>query len=117
MVTTNRKKESVTAPPRKIKVYGAQVEFPYGEVQRMHTIAEYTIVEYRRYVVRDVVADENPRFRVFVRTNMICDPAGGVDYHNVDEALCAAVAFKYQHFNSEAPLYFMRMIGAHNPAP
>jgi len=108
------KEESVTAPPRTIEVYGKKRAFPFGEVQHMRTIAEYTIVEYVRYVIRDVVADESPRFRVYVRTEMICDTERreGVEYYSVDEALCAAIAFKYQGASSEASLYFLRMIGA-----
>jgi len=108
------KKASVVTPPhtRTIEVYGKKVEFPHGEVQRVRSIAEYTIVEYARYVIRDVGADEPPRFRAYVKTEMICDSAGGLAYCDVDEALVAAIAFKYQHVNSEAPLYFLRMIGA-----
>lgn len=112
MPANNHEKESVAVPTHTIEVYGKRTDFPYGEIQRTITIAEYTIVEYVRYVIRDVVADEAPRFRVYVRTTMIRDSAEGVEYYNMDEALCAAIAFKYQHIHSEAPLYFMRMIGA-----
>lgn len=116
MATTIRTKAPATAPRQVIEVYGVQVNFPFGEVLRVRSIAEYTIVEYARYVVRDVVADESPRFRAYVKTKMVCDAEGGegegVTYYSVDDALVAAIAFKYQGASSEAPLYFMRMIGA-----
>ena len=110
------KEESVTTSQCTIEIHGKKVAFPFGEVQHVHSIAEYTIVEYARYVIRDVVADESPRFRAYVKAEMIRDPEGGeatgVVFHDVDEALVAAIAFKYQGTSSEAPLYFLRMIGA-----
>lgn len=88
-----------------IRVCGTEVDFPYGRVEHIYRIAEYTIVEYSDSV-------QHLAFCAYVESTIIVDADGVVIYDSLDAALAAAIAFNHEGVGSPAASYFMRMIGA-----
>lgn len=72
--------------------------FWLGPVQQIHTIGEYTFVEYER--------NGKSAFSIFVEGESISHGKS-----TLDAALAAAIAYKYDGLNSQASYHFMKMIG------
>lgn len=105
MQTKEREIAEPKKEPQTINVYGEKKDFPHGTVSRVHAIGEYTIVEY-------LDRAEKLAFSVYVQTLLIRDGVGAVRYSSLDTALAVAIAFNHEGTRSDAPLYFMRMIGS-----
>lgn len=102
-------KEEGTVPidkaPQVIEVHGTKMEFPYGLVEHVHPIGEYTIVEYSDSTGR-------PAFSVYVGAQLLWGISGAVVYSSLDHALAAAIAFSHEGVVTDASRYFMFMISA-----
>lgn len=67
-----------------ITVSGELVHFPYGDIKRVYSIAEYTIVEYAK------IRDGRTRYYAYVEAQDT-----GVEYMSLDQALLGALMHKY----------------------
>lgn len=95
--------ETVKEDEQLIEVFGMRVDFVSGPVERVYSLGEYTIVAFS-------AQDGSTTFRAYVKTEMV-----DTDFPTLETALVGAVAFKYDGPDSKAPMYFMRMVGAHIP--
>jgi len=91
--------------PQIIEVHGERVGFPYGLVEHVHHIGEYTIVEYS-------TSAGHLAFSAYVGTQLLWGISGAIVYDGLDHALAAAIAFSHEGVVSDASRYFMNMIGA-----
>lgn len=89
------------------KIYG---EFVWGEIITIHSLFEYTIVEYfDRKRDGNTVTHETDH-----ETISFYDPNNNAIYKSFDEAMIGAIAAKYDGLNSHAGYYFCKMIGLYD---
>lgn len=82
-------------------------DFVWGEIITIHSIYEYTIVEYY-----DRVRDGSTITKeIDYDTIRFHDPVNSCSYNSFDEALINIIAIKYDGNNSQAGYYFCKMIG------
>ena len=73
--------------------------FVWGEVVQIHIIGEYQIIEY-------IKEDGKSGFHPYINFNDISH-----SYNTLDESLIGVISYKYDGCNSQASLFFNRMIG------
>lgn len=75
--------------------------FNWGEIVKIHSINDIDVIEY----LPDPENRHRKQFHVFVDGE---DTSSS--YDTLDEAVIAAIAWKYDGLNSQAAFYFCRMI-------
>lgn len=84
--------------------------FPWGEIIVFHSVGEYTIVEYYPWVYinccgTDQLNKSKTEFSCYIDGFSISRGA-----ESLDSALATCIAYKHDGCNSQAGLYFMKMI-------
>lgn len=84
--------------------------FVWGTVIKVHEIGDMSVVEYREAEYRK---HETGKLQF---QGCLNDADTGHSYDTLDQAIVGTLAIKYEGFNSQAAIYFWRMVGT-EPVP
>ena len=89
--------------------------FTWGKVIEIHEIGEYSIIE---YYSRDLNGSGPPYNYESIPSfhGYINGKSTSRSYGSLDEALVGVIGYKHDGSNSQAAMYFMRMIQASSPS-
>jgi hypothetical protein len=86
-------------------------EFTWGEIIKIHEIAEYAIIEYYpwcvkgREVLTGLINTDKTNYSCYIN-NKCCSSS----FDNIDAALVYCIAYKHDGINTQAHHYFMKAI-------
>ena len=113
---TNERSESGTPKEDKMKKTDIQElehkekRFSWGEIIARHSVREYDILEYHPWVYvnncgTSEIDTSKTEFDCYINGDHI-----GISAESLDSALATCIAYKHDGSNSQAAIYFMRMI-------
>lgn len=95
--------DHVTEASFEDKVKFIEEEFHWGKVIKTHTIGEFQIIEYEAIFNGK---NEGIRFHPYINFNDT-----NYSYYTLDEAIIGVIAYKHDGYNSQAAMFFTKMIG------
>lgn len=87
--------------------------YTWGEVIEVHTIGQYSFVEYHPWETRgSIILSGQPNYGARAFGAYIDGRSISRSYDSLDAALVGVVGYRHDGTNSQAAGYFMKMIGA-----
>lgn len=87
------------------KVEFLKQDFSWGEVIKIHTVGEYVIFEFIRGYELKNKGEKVINFHAFINYKNV-----SLSYNSLDSCLVGTIAYKHDGANSQAAMFFERMV-------
>lgn len=93
-----------------LKQLRAGKPFTWGELIKIHEFFDYAIVEFHPFVFNGPIGTDKINYNKTDYSIYVCGEGIGHSSDTADAAIAEAIAYKYDGCNTQAGIFFMKMI-------